>query len=451
MDITKKNWLLVITIAAFILGCNWGTSLAAEASLGPIIKVGLWTGQANVVVASDGPLIVVDAATGKQIKTIDAGQRVAIGHQSQRLVIGGQPTVSAAIKLIPKSDNAASCYIEVNKHRYRGQIDIWYSPSLAGLTVVNRLPVEHYLYGVIAGEISPNWPVEAVKAQAVAARTYAFYSMGRHKDEGFDVCTTTHCQVYLGRERESERVLSAVDATRGVVVTYQKQLIPTYFFSSSGGYTENSENVWGKYVPYLRATPDFDQDSPDYRWTKTFTADEINRLIAQAGYKIGKLQAIGLSPLTPPPVKAVDRGVSGRVKSIQLFGDKGSVTVSGIQLRNILGLKSTLFDIDVVVPVQKKVDFRITDSYGDHARKTIEIELPSRADTRRTIEKPDIRRLSGLPDEEIVFIGSGSGHGVGLSQWGAKAMAEKAPAGDTTYFRKILQHYYRGSEVINLY
>lgn len=448
-----KWWLLVVvTVLVMSPGMVYANNSAKSnlSNFGPEIRVGLWSGQANIVLTSNTAVTIVDSETRKVVKDVPSLQRVAVTHNKQVLLVNGEPIKARAISVVLKSP-AAEHYIEVNKRQYRGIIDIWYVPAHEGLVVVNTLPVEQYLYGMISGEISPAWPLEAVKAQAVAARTYALANIGKHKADGYDVCATTHCQVYLGRESETARVLTAVDATRGLVVTYNNQLIPTYFFSSSGGYTENSENVWGSYIPYLRATPDFDQDSPYSKWEKTFKPAELDLLIAKAGYHIGPLQAIKLSPLSPAPVEAVDRGISGRVKTLQLIGTKGSVEISGTKLRSILGLNSTLFDVQVVLSRQKTVEFGITDSYGDREHKKIEINLPDRGEQRLMTDKVNVRRLNGRPGEIVVFTGSGLGHGVGLSQWGAKAMAEKAPAGDTTYFQQILKHYYRNSEITNLY
>ncbi len=318
------------------------------------------------------------------------------------------------------------------------------------MTVVNTLPIEEYLYGIIAKEISPNWSLEAVKAQAVAARTYALYNRNKHKDDGYDVCATTDCQVYGGRESEVPRTIKAVDSTVGQVILYQGKLIPAYFHSSSGGFTENSENVWGTYLPYLRGVVDYDQKSPQYNWEKQLTPSEIEEALSKAGYNIGTLKAIGISPLTTQSINIIDRGVSGRVKIIRFIGTNGSIQLSGEKLRKILSLKSTLFDVHIILPVQKSIEFEITDKVGNQGSKKIEINLPPTSEKGFVTDRKDIHRISGRPNEIVSISGYGWGHGIGLSQWGAKAMAEKGPQDDPTYFKEILKHYYQGVEIKKL-
>ncbi|MDR1701416.1 MAG: SpoIID/LytB domain-containing protein, partial [Sporomusaceae bacterium] len=182
------------------------------------------------------------------------------------------------------------------------------------------------------------------------------------------------------------------------------ELITAYYHSSGGGYTENSENVWVTSVPYLRGVVDFDQDSPRYKWEKRFSVAEFSEKLKNTGTDIGVLKSIELSKLTKQPVKAADRGVSGRVKTAKLTGTKGSGSFEGSKLRSVLGLDSTLFEMKLVL----------------------------------------------VKDEQYVVItGFGLGHGVGMSQWGAKAMAEKAKTKD--YYQEILRHYYKDTKIEKVY
>jgi stage II sporulation protein D len=150
-------------------------------------------------------------------------------------------------------------------------------------------------------------------------------------------------------------------------------------------------------------------------------------------------------------VNAPDRGVSGRVKNLRLIGSAGSVQISGTKFRSIMGLDSTLFEVKAVVPSQKSIEVEITDSYGDRDKKTIEVNLPPYPEKRLATDNENICRLSGRPNETLLISGFGWGHGLGLSQWGAKAMAEKGPAGDTAYFKEILKHYYTGVDIQKVY
>ncbi|MDF2874285.1 MAG: SpoIID/LytB domain protein [Sporomusa sp.] len=423
------EWVMFVAMLLLPLS-GYAQSSDSEADVAffePSLRVGILTNQPSVQISANANYDLVDTGAGKKLASFRAGDRITIGMQDGVLVINGAAITAKGIDVVVKKDDALY-YIEqlvqVNKRRYRGDLSIHRTAGKAGLTVVNTLPVEQYLYGVIKNEISPEWPLEAVKAQAVAARTYAMANYNKHKADGFDVCSTTDCQVYGGRESEAPRSLEAVNATRGLVLLYNGKLITAYFHSSSGGYTENSENVWLASLPYLRGVADFDQNCPAFKWEKKLTIAEFNQAISKAGYNIGSLQAIELSPLGNPPVTSTDRGVSGRVKTVRLLGASGSVQVSGTKMRSMLDLKSALFDINLTATVPKTV-------------------LPAYS--------PNTHFINGNPTDFIMVTGFGWGHGVGLSQWGAKAMAEKDQPGNTEYFKEILKHYYQGVQIKKAY
>ena len=413
------------------------------------IRVGIWSNQRNILVSADVDYKIVNVDKNQTLGRFSANEKATIAYNGNGFILNGKKIDAVRLSLLKlKNDDAYS--IEVNKKKYRGDINIHVTNGKSGMTVVNILSVEKYLYGVIAKEISPSWSLEAVKAQAVAARTYAFYSRNKHQSDGYDVCATTDCQVYGGREGEVLRGIKAVDDTAGQVILYKGKLIPAYFHSSSGGYTENSENIWGTYLPYLRGVVDYDQGSPHYNWEKQLTPNELGELLSKAGYNVGTIKAIGISPLTAQPIDTPDRGVSGRVKMIRFIGTNGSIQLTGEKLRTILSLKSSLFDVHIMLPVQKSIEFEISDGIGNVGNKKVEINLPSTSEKGYFTDKEDIHRISGRSNEIISISGFGWGHGIGLSQWGAKAMAEKGPQDDPTYFKEILKHYYQGVEVKKL-
>ena len=421
-------------------------SLADE----PTIRVGIWSNQQNIMITAGSQFSVIDRYTHYTVGNFKAGEKVILTIKDGQMAVNGTAQ-NAELLSIVLHNQGEEPYIEVNKRKYRGAIEIHKTLGKTDLTVVNILPVEQYLYGVIAREISPDWPLEAVKAQAVAARTYALKNMNKHKSDGYDVCATTDCQVYGGLTSEAPGAIRAVNETRGQVLTYKGQLIAAYFHSSSGGFTENSENVWGGNQPYLRGIEDVD-NSPYYRWEKQIPLKEFENLLSGAGYNIGSLQAIVLSPLSPPPVNVDDRGVSGRVKSMRIIGERGNVQLTGNKIRTLLGLNSTLFDISMIIPRPKALEWKITDSAGDYQTKEVPVNLPPGQDKAILLnDKENIRRISGYPEETMVIKGFGWGHGVGMSKLGAKEVAEKAPPGDTTYFKKILKHYYQDVEIEKAY
>lgn len=252
----------------------------------------------------------------------------------------------------------------------------WYRGSgefRPGLVVINRLDLEAYLYGVVPNEMPAGWPLESLKAQAIAARTYAIANLGQHARLGFDLRPTEENQVYGGASSEKVSSNQAVDATRGQIVTYNGRPIRAYYHSCAGGYTESSESVWGRPIPYIQPVPDFDQEAPRYVWQRQFSTEELSRL-----FNVGEVREI-----TP-----VARGYSGRVTKIQVSGSQGNKLFTGEQFRRLTRLWSTLFNV-----------------------------------------QPDAGGFT--------FAGRGFGHGLGLSQWGAKALGERG-----YLYSQILQHYY---------
>jgi len=421
------------------------TAPAQAQALQSTIKVGILSNQENVLISADTSFVILNGETGQWLTQLAAGEKATITRKGKTITINGKLVEAERFSILTIQFNGEH-YIEVNKKQYRDHIDIHPTNGKTGLTIVNTLPIEHYLYGVIAKEMSPGWHIEALKAQAVAARTYALYNLNKHQGDDYDVCATTDCQVYGGRESEVPQVIKAVDDTAGQVIMAQDKVIPAYFHSSSGGYTENSENVWGTtYESYLRGVVDYDQNSPQYKWEKKLTANELKTAINKAGCTIGTLKVIELAPLTKQPMSTPERGVSGRVKIIQLIGSTGSAQLTGEQLRGILGLKSTLFDIRVMGPAKRVVESDINKNIGK--LKTVKSNVPPIREQGFITDKTKIHKMSGSPDETIVISGFGFGHGLGLSQWGAKAMAEQGPQDDPTYFQEILKHYYQGATI----
>ena len=438
-----------ILIIALLL-CSFFTGISNAAPLSndniknePLIRVGLWTGQTSVFVSADDKFSIIDKSNRKTIATYEAKTRVIVSIKAGKIYLDSNKCESNNIEVVLKNYSEDKS-IEVNRKNYRGNIEI---SNNKGLAVINILPLEEYLYSIVAGEMSPSWPQEALKAQAVAARTYALNEINKHVNEGFNVCPTTHCQVYGGKNVEDIRAITAVDDTNGLVLYSNGKLITAVFHSASGGYTENSEEVWGSYLPYLRAVPDYDQNSPNYKWEKKLTALEIQQKIIAAGYNIGKLQAIEISPLKSYGKNSNDRSAVGRIKNISFIGDANTVMLSGAKARTILGLNSTLFDISIVVPADKEIDVNI----GQYSKKTIKVNMPDYKLKGLVTDKDNIRRITGRNGEIVDFSGFGWGHGLGLSQWGAKQMAMNANPKDNNYFKTILKHYYQNVEINKLY
>lgn len=414
----------IIAILFFILMLGNCVVSAAEE---PNIRVGILTNQSNVYVTANEDFMIKDPGTNDVFGKYAANEKILISEKNNRMYVGKLPINNRTISVVTSDKDAR---IQVNQTKYRGSI--LFKNINNHMSVINVLPLEKYLYSVVPQEMSSSWPMTALKAQAIAARSYALYSMHRHEAEGFDVCSTSHCQVYGGSDAETNIAITAVDETKGQVLLYDHKPIAAAFHASAGGRTESSKDVWGTEVPYLQSVADFDQKSPAYHWQIKITPQILSEKLAHAGYMIGNLQSMALSSLDKP---AADRTTGGMVKSIVFTGDKDTAVISGSKLRAILGLKSAKFAVAVTTPTQKTVKV-VLDKKSNYS-KDIEVELPDRKYTSFSVGNKNIYKITGGIGEQIIIDGYGSGHRVGMSQWGAKALAEK----NYTY-QQILYNYY---------
>lgn len=407
--------IVYLVIAAFCLFSFGGT--AAASGMGQTVRIGIREGRGSVALTSDSGLGVWK--NGSLWKKFPARTPLQIALKGNVVTVGGA-AAAGAVEVRPLS-SAGSVKI-TDGYAYRGAIRVMKSPQRWGLTVVNVVPVEEYLYGVVGKEMSPSWHREALKAQAVAARTYAISHKNYFASRGFDMTDDTSSQIYAGINGESPSVIAAVDATRGEILTYGGKPIDAFFCSTAGGWTENSENVWGSRIPYLRGVSDDSSRMPSYRWSVTTTPEKLAANLTAAGKGVGKVRSITLSPLGKRPMAVSDRGVSGRVLSMTVNGSAGSVRVTGNAFQSIYGLKSTLFDFSQGSAVPDPDSGR----KGRSATMTVKAGVP------------------------ITIYGYGWGHGLGMSQYGAYQMAQEHGSADT-YYRTILTHYYTGTRLEKLY
>lgn len=307
---------------------------------------------------------------------------VIVGTRNGHMTLNDSRIAGEEISISSSSDNR----ISVNGRPYRGHIRIR-KGSRTGLDVVNMLPLESYLYGTVPKEMSPQWLPEALKAQAVAARTYALYQMSKSGSRHFDVYGTTASQVYGGAAAETERTNRAVDDTQGLILLHDGQLVLAYFHANSGGMTEDAARVWSAEIPYLKAVrDDFSLQAPGCVWKRTFNLQEIREALKRSGVEIGPIEKITVDRISP----------TGRVMKFRLIQEGEDVILNGNEFR--LKISPTLIKSTYV-------------TLSQHSR-------------------------------EISFEGKGYGHGVGMSQWGAYMMAKEGRS-----FRDILLHYYRGVEI----
>jgi stage II sporulation protein D len=285
------------------------------------VRVLLVSSSKRVVIASTAPFTVVDAA----------GMTHKLAAGKQQLGPGLKVKLAARTKALPGPlvFTAGTAPLQVGARAYRGSLRVTGGKSVR---VVNVVGLESYLWGVVPSEMPDRWPAEALKAQAIVARTYALSHLEHGGD--FDVYPDTRSQVYGGIAAESQPATDAVDGTAGQVVLYQGQLAETFFFSSSGGRTANVQDVWGgsKPLPYLVSVPDpYDTLSPYHDWgPMRFGAAQLGKRLGARGTLLDV---------------RTDSAPDGRVRSLTLVGSKGTKTISGSTARAAMGLRSTWFTI----------------------------------------------------------------------------------------------------------
>ena len=219
----KKRFILALIVLLSLLQFI-GVASAKVIIKGevPIIRVGLVRSESSALIGSEGTMEVVDDETGKVLTTLKGVKSWKVEANGLKSEIAGK-----SAKVLRLQNTKKDEFIEVNGKRYRGNLEIIVKNNK--ITVINVVSLEDYLYGVLPGEMSPSWPLESLKAQAVAARSYGMATKGKHSKEGFDVCTTTDCQVYGGVDVEQKSTNRAVDETRGEVLTYDGKVITAFF------------------------------------------------------------------------------------------------------------------------------------------------------------------------------------------------------------------------------
>lgn len=349
--------------------------------------------------------------------------------------IGGRTVFSPVLELVPDAPNNGPACVTLGTAGFRGLIRVCPAPAAGGspgtggaaaLLAVNVVPLEEYLYGVVGSEMPADWPEEALKAQAVACRSFAL-SCARAaiaKGAPYDLTATTDGQVYGGLSRENAAAAAAVQSTRGIVLTSAGESARAVFHSSSSGHTENSEFVWSAASPYLKGVPDPDDSSPHRSWEFRATAGEIERLLSGAGIDVGAFRGL----------RCLEQGVSGRWSKVSVMGSKGSAVVRGIEFRRALGLKSTWFSASEQDPGIEPAVVRYDSGQALYALSASgQVSMVSPAYRAPEVSVLCYRTIPRL----YVFNGRGWGHGVGMSQWGARTLAERGYK-----YPDILEHYY---------
>ena len=343
--------------------------------------------------------------------------------------------------------------IWVGQKRYAGKLNIFISDN--HILVVNVLGIEKYLGSVVGSEMPAKWPLEALKAQAIASRTYALKQKGNPQ---YDIDSTNKNQVYMGLEAGTYKTKRAVSSTRSLVLTYNNKLINSLFHSSSAGMTENSQDVWKNKYPYLSSVKDFDKNNPKLRWNKKFSESQLQKLFPRLG-EIKKFEILNVTS-------------TGRVKNVRIHGSYGTDQISGVDLRKKMNLKSTLVRFKFIEDNETKSNddslkllstnslekeplthivragdtlIVIADQYDVSVEEIVALNNIKNSsliniDQRLLVPRNSLNLKS--TDKILVVSGYGSGHGVGMSQWGARYMAHKGEKANA-----ILKHFYKGVEI----
>jgi len=296
--------------------------------------------------------------------------------------LGGKEISGNTISIEP----VGGARIYINEHVFRGGIRVLKNEKK--LTVINAVDLEEYLYGVMRNEVSTWWPMEALKAQAIAARTYALSQINESKGKDYDVMADVNSQVYGGIFSEKWRTNRAVDETRGKVLTYNGAIFPAFFHATCGGSTFDAAYLWNIDLPPLKGVKcRWCRKSPHFYWERWISVSEVEGKLAAAGYSVGDI--IGFETTNRDPF-------SGRILELKVRGSKGDAAILARDFRRVIGA-------DIV----RSTNFKVTVVGG-----------------------------------YVAFEGLGWGHGVGLCQWGAYYMSR---AGKKA--AEILEFYYPGSKI----
>lgn len=324
--------------------------------------------------------------------------------------------------------------LSLNGTQYRGNLHLLPEEN-GGIRVINRIDMESYLRGVVPKEVSASWHEEALKAQAVCARTYTLTSLGKHNKYGFDLCSTVDCQAYAGVAIEHERTDLAIEETQGEVVKYDGELAEVFYFSTSGGHTEDCKNVWSADLPYLKGVPDpYEATDHTYsNWEYTYTLDELTAFCAEKEYDIGNVKSVAIDEMTP----------NGSVLSITITGDAGEKTVTKGSATSVLGYGRLMSQAYTVSPVIEAGTLHTTAGETQQSVKLLSASGVTDAPSRFSLlSSAGISARESGRITAYTFTGKGWGHRIGMSQNGSKGMAE---AGFS--YQDILKHYFTGVEI----
>ncbi len=454
---TSTKRFLIITLSLVLAAFSGPIALAdSDGGSGYDIRV-LLKGSSSVshysVTVDKGEYYIVEADDPDEIlATVGAGESFSLSADGSRYGYScdedEEDNGKTPYLAIPEDSD---CRFSFNGSAYRGGLKVM---SYKGYCyAVNVIDVELYLYGVVGREMGYNYHLEALKAQAIAARSHALASISPD-NVYYDVTATIASQTYGGYGAESDLIRKAVDKTRGQVILYRDEPAPAFFSSNAGGYTEDIENIWnsnalplkGVESPYdAKAASYGSYGASCYSWVVEYTPEQVVALANAYGKTdIGSFQSIAVSTSY-----AGQTSRSGRAMSLTVRGSRDSVTAYKDDIRSLLELKSTLITVsdNTASPASAYVlgGGGVKKAWTD--LKELFVISGSLAKMRANGENnsfyavtadgvSQINKKQAVYDK-IVISGKGYGHGVGMSQWGAIAMADNGYDAE-----EIIEHYY---------
>jgi stage II sporulation protein D len=404
-------------------------------------------------------VISSDVSPGTWVVAPAGSSNLQIYHNGQSL--GG---LGSSLLLLRQKNEYEQNVFCLGQKKYRGNLLL---ENFQGkIQAINYLDVEQYLYGVVGAEMGPGAPEEAYKAQTIVSRTYAYYCK-EHPQLNYDLGISTQWQVYGGYDQEvlsSSLVKKAVDDTRGQVIYYDRELIQAFFHSNSGGYSEACENVWSASLPYLQpvVTPEDavamqvaqggSWSAETYLWEKSFSRQELikqlekwNRAHPNDAVNVGEIYEVAVKRWAVDPQTKeflAKETASGRVTQLNFMGSRGMKSFYRDNIRSVLGLRSTLFEVicDSTVKIWNAFSSLDVFNYANDLQAVTAdgyiTKLNGNSESYYVLGADGMQRVPKV-FSEVTFKGKGYGHGLGMSQWGAWGMALRGAKCE-----EIIEHFY---------
>lgn len=439
------------------------SNIVLTAEKQPILRVGIFLDQTETNISGDGTFKIYNLKSNVLVSE-ERNKGIKLLPRDQGIEILGKGVYSGPIEIIPVGNTKIIVMFNGQKYHYRGNIEIDIDKEDKKLNVINIIGIEEYLYGVLKKEISPHWPAEALKAQAVAARTFAIFNMNKYIDQGYNICASTNSQAYGGVNHEDPLTNKAVDETRGIIMVYKGEPINAVYHSDSGGYTESSENVWGSFLPYLRSVKSKFEEKvspPHHTWSYSVSEKDLTEKLQKQGHKINTIVSI----------EADKKSETGRTSELIFTADNNKIiSMKTNDFRSLVGadlIRSTLFNIEIIgkeLNIQEDIEDRKEIKDKEEQKESIKEILEQKKnwtikELLELMKKNKEERAEGIEEKVLkaeimksktpltfIFSGSGNGHGVGMSQWGAYGMTLQG-----SRYQDILKYYYQGIDIIKKY